>query len=429
MWLVKTSLILELQKLSSNNRTMATGSLKIKLRPLRLAFLVRPSDKAAIATAIETTSFLWGGAYNPIIPVYHKLPRFWGRDSRRGITARSVLDGYLDAFDPDYVVKVGELESEDLKFGHREVVKCSEIIAPVEKDGTPKFGIGMGELLHHFYEKELKYVQVRPLIMCLPQIGLKHRLFLTSIFGAFPAKLEKQFQGGWAKDFPGLKYKECSLKNYVDFLSPDNLFIRRLGTWQIQPLRLRSFGHRNCIFFLNAKSNLDIIDYWNLRALGWNVMPVCQQMASDANLLNNATEYVEENSFPDSNNPNFFNDTTLLKSRTVSINELDKFGRSLKLTPSKHPHENKIVLNLAYPRIWDEWAREKDDAEPCDLQVLEEEHDISSEDKNITFRNLMPEFASRFGGHSNPISPAPVRRRGRRFPPRSRCRRSCGILR
>jgi hypothetical protein len=101
---------------------MATGSLKIKLRPLRLAFLVRPSDKAAIATAIETTSFLWGGAFNPIIPVYHKLPRFWGRDSRRGITARSVLDGYLDAFDPDYVVKVGELESEELKFGHREVV-------------------------------------------------------------------------------------------------------------------------------------------------------------------------------------------------------------------------------------------------------------------------------------------------------------------
>jgi hypothetical protein len=32
------------------------------------------------------------------------------------------LDGYLDAFDPDYVVKVGELESEELKFGHREVV-------------------------------------------------------------------------------------------------------------------------------------------------------------------------------------------------------------------------------------------------------------------------------------------------------------------
>lgn len=70
---------------------------------------------------------------------------------------------------------------------------------------------------------------------------------------------------------------------------------------------------------------LDIIDYWNLRALGWNVVPI---------------------------------------------------------------------------RIWDEWAREKDSADPCELEVSQEEYELGSHDDRITFKTLMPEFASRFGGHS-----------------------------
>jgi hypothetical protein len=52
---------------------MASGSLKVKLRPLRLAFLVPPYDETAILTAIETSSFLWGGAFNPILPVFQKI--------------------------------------------------------------------------------------------------------------------------------------------------------------------------------------------------------------------------------------------------------------------------------------------------------------------------------------------------------------------
>ncbi len=98
---------------------MASGTLNIKLRPFRLAFLVQPSDKAAIATAIETASFLWGGMFSPIIPVYNKLPKFWEPDTKRGFTAHSVLEGYLYAFDPTKVVKVGALETKTLEFGHR----------------------------------------------------------------------------------------------------------------------------------------------------------------------------------------------------------------------------------------------------------------------------------------------------------------------
>jgi len=203
--------------------------IKVKLRPLRLAFLVQPSDKAAISTAIETASFLWGGAFNPIVPVYDRLPSNWGRDRKQDINARSAVEGYLDTFDPDFVVKVGALESKDLKLGHREVIKCSEILASVAKEGTPAYGIGLFELLRHLYEKELKFVRHHPLRICLPKIATADRMFLSSVFGTLPEDINKMLIEHFG-NLPGLETRDCSLGNYAEFLVRENLFIRRLGT-------------------------------------------------------------------------------------------------------------------------------------------------------------------------------------------------------
>ena len=66
--------------------------MKIKLRPLKLAFLVRPVESKALAAAIETASFLWGGAYNPIVPIYDRLPKTWGRDRKHAPNAKTVAE-------------------------------------------------------------------------------------------------------------------------------------------------------------------------------------------------------------------------------------------------------------------------------------------------------------------------------------------------
>ena len=59
--------------MADNLLTMLSGSLKVRLRPIRLAFVVDPADQHAILAAIEASSFLWGGAFNPIIPFYRRL--------------------------------------------------------------------------------------------------------------------------------------------------------------------------------------------------------------------------------------------------------------------------------------------------------------------------------------------------------------------
>jgi hypothetical protein len=61
------------------------GSVDIKARPLRLAYLVDPRNAEQIRDAIQLSSTLWGGIYSPIIPLYKRLPNTWkqmhlGRD-------------------------------------------------------------------------------------------------------------------------------------------------------------------------------------------------------------------------------------------------------------------------------------------------------------------------------------------------------------
>ena len=56
---------------------MIRGTVNVKLRPIKLAFLVNPEDKVSLQQAIEINTFLWGGMYNPIIPTYKELPATW----------------------------------------------------------------------------------------------------------------------------------------------------------------------------------------------------------------------------------------------------------------------------------------------------------------------------------------------------------------
>jgi hypothetical protein len=118
---------------------MPSGTLSVRLRPLRLAFIVHAGDRKSIREAIEISSFLWGGLYNPIIPHYSRRPKhaktYW-----RGASAAEVFTGCLEAFDPDYVVRLGAAKNRTIPLGHRREIEAAKILEGVAKDGTPAFG-------------------------------------------------------------------------------------------------------------------------------------------------------------------------------------------------------------------------------------------------------------------------------------------------
>ncbi|MDP3758234.1 MAG: hypothetical protein Q8Q86_00795, partial [Candidatus Daviesbacteria bacterium] len=122
------------------------GSVNVKLRPLKIAFLVDPRNKKALLEAIQINSFLWGGTYNPIIPVAKRIPAAWKKNDKfinfRN-TAKSITLGYIDTFDPDYFVAVGNCDIKHLKLDKERIITLVDIWGKVDSEGTPSYGVGL----------------------------------------------------------------------------------------------------------------------------------------------------------------------------------------------------------------------------------------------------------------------------------------------
>lgn len=379
---------------------MVYGTVNVRLRPIKLAFLVNPKDKDSLLKAIEINTFLWGGLYNPIIPTYKRLPSTWEEKwlKTRNLNAQNALSGYLDNFDPDYVVPMGECSDYTLDIGDREKVDdVSDILELVEEDGTPRYGIGLFEIFNHFIQRELKFQRRHPLDICIPRFDFRYRTFLASVFGQFSEKIDTIFWGHFAEALEAKK-SACSAFNYTEFFSPQKLFLARMTGLYLEPV----YRRKTRIFFLDATKGLDVMDYWNLRAVGWSVVPVPRQFTQSENTKHPILEFIRANYLPNNSSPHEYDDI-IQKSRSISEDEYQLFCNSLATFQCDEAHEGTDrVLPSPYPRMWNEWARDSDGVECCDLDGGTDQHDLSTNQESIRFKTLDPKFIKRFGGHGEP---------------------------
>src|SRR5258708_10815737 len=141
------------------------GDITLKCRPLRLAFLI-PPDKAALRKAIQVNSTLWGGAYNPIIPLYARPLKTWKDYPGQKIAMKDRVAGYVRAFDPDILVDCtgSPLPSYLGELG-RSTIPIDEIWSDFfsdQRDRNPKFGVGTFALLYGIFKEHFEGVQRFP---------------------------------------------------------------------------------------------------------------------------------------------------------------------------------------------------------------------------------------------------------------------------
>ncbi len=364
---------------------MAWGSVTIRVRPIRVAFLVDPNDKAGLYRAIELNTFLWGGSYNPIIPAYRRTPARWEDIPVRHLPSPSeIIDGYLDGFDPDCVVPIGVCADRTFATGNREIVKADDLIGNFEDSASPRYGIGFIELLEDCIEKEFKYKRNDDLKIVLPELPRAYRLFLASVFGVLPEKarqiIDKHFLG-----VIGITKERLSLARYTDILAPQKIFPRKLTSWALDKRPLQDA----LLFVCDAKSTQDIIDYWNLQAAGYYVIPVPIQIASEESVKNLGRKFIEENYRPYKGSPTFHR-TTVQKSRSLSKKSVEIFCQSLN--GSKNENGAKYSMQWWYPRLWDAWARENTSAGIAFPYSHEENRDIAKVETSLKMRSLDPKI-------------------------------------
>jgi hypothetical protein len=87
---------------------MTSVSASLRLRPTRIGFLVDPADADSLRRVFQVCTCLWGGAYNPIIPVCSSIPDCWRDDPFLDPSPTELANGYINFFEPDVFVEARE---------------------------------------------------------------------------------------------------------------------------------------------------------------------------------------------------------------------------------------------------------------------------------------------------------------------------------
>src|SRR5271168_2649453 len=158
----------------------------VRIRPLRIAFLVKPNDKAALNRAFEINSGLWGGLYNFIIPSIKKLPqRYHERYVRKQSSPTAVMKGMLDAFQPDLLIEMEPGSSAGLGFSEKRTVTAEQFIQRDEY-GRASYGIDMRSICGELYDKHFRFEQRHaPKVVTPRSTDPRYGLLFTALCGAY----------------------------------------------------------------------------------------------------------------------------------------------------------------------------------------------------------------------------------------------------
>lgn len=374
---------------------MTIGSLNLKMRPIRLGFLVNPNDKEGIQKIIHANSLLWGGMFNPIIPCYKRLPNNWEEYKNKRTTASKIINGYIEGFDPDYLVKISNITIDKINFDSERIIDFDEILSGYKEDMAPKLGIGIFEVISQFKYEEMRFLRRKEFRFLKPNLSNKYNLFLSSIFGALE-EYERNLFEDYLRDIDIVE-EEINISNYYEYYSREYIYPRRIGAIYLKQ-RLRG----PVLFYLDAKKMLDVIDYWNMRAAGWEVYPIAKQSENESDLLKLCENIIESAYGPYRYNKNIYHHASIIKSRCTSEKEMFEFSKKLKLKKYDDNKGPKVSLQRWYPRIWDEWTRQNTQEVISPAYSKDKEIELQEGQTEFRFKTLDPDFELFQVNSSNP---------------------------
>ena len=372
---------------------MANISAKVRLRPVRFAFLVRPDSGKHILDALRINTCLWGGKYNPIVPVMHRIPSWWDRHGVRFESAQGVVNGYLDFFEPDFLVEAEAGLAQNLGFQQERVLSLSDILMHAGDRNRKGNGLGVFDLYRDLHRHEFQFVRRHEhnIVDVAAERGT-FRGLCACLFGAFP-------------DTEGLEYVG---KGFADAFSPKQISLNAQSLAQLYRSGFTSalqighskldvdFHHHHdpALFVFDAKAPRDLVDYWNLRAVRGNVLAVPIQWLQE--LSDFCKDFIVKNHRPLPGNPHgVMIRATVMFSRSIPTDQIEKVY-------PQHLQVDAIGANVHqdwYPPFWRPSPGYTVREMRPTLTAAEEsfETPFVSEKAEVRFDCLYPDFAEKYG--------------------------------
>lgn len=243
----------------------ATVTIERRLRPERIAVVVDPRSIEQVQRAVAFHSGVWGGACSPIVPALRRRPRWWTDFPLRELNGPAITAGYLDAWSPDALVVMDDAYVPSARLDLRASL-------PEEVEGGPqgtRLGMSIDRVLEYLYREERRFVQADPQdiwLMETPDDAL--RPFVEAVFGQVTPERRSFFVESLSADAVEATpetYWQATVRDSRSILSP-----LRLGRAGLRRDSRRILGPT--AFVLDAASPPDLIDFWNLRAAGHDVI-------------------------------------------------------------------------------------------------------------------------------------------------------------
>lgn len=371
-----------------------------------MGFLVSPTNVAEVRRIMQVCTCLWGGAFNPIIPVCDELPEQWTDPPFRTLTGTEVTRGYIDFFEPDVFVEceiglAARAAVADLKFtyGEPRVVPLDAFFDPPEpRSGQPRvpFGLTVLDVYQELYDRQFQFVRRHDNRVALFEHSTDHDAFVQAAFGGFPAQgFLAPLAKAYREAFDPLLL-EPSAATWIKVIKEGCMTPLRLTTHDV---KREPSGYNDPILFVaDPNSSLDLIDLWNLRQFATPVVPINSVWATEAR--DTIREFVAANYRPLPGNPH-----------GVMIHTTLQFGRSFSEDRAK-----EIALSLLdglppgswsyhrwYQGIWCVDRTQDRVMQPRRARLTAAESDVElpvandQTEKSVRFRSLAPAFASLYG--------------------------------
>lgn len=376
---------------------------KIKLRPTRIGFLVRPSDKKSLRKIMRINACLWGGLHNPIIPIYKVTPKEWKDDHEIDASGKSVALGYIKFFDPDVYVEAEEglLEKAGLEAFRKDRIEKKVVLLSdfFEREyrglHEPTFGQSVHDILNETYDSERKF-QLRDEFPAI--YSSNGDLFSEACIGCYPEDDSvSYFKANYTDVYRPEEVRPNSdiwLKIYGGKcetpFSVTSKYFEVEQTWEDDPI----------IFVFDPSNAKDIIDLWNLRIQPAPIYPVPIKWLPD--LAGSIRKFIQSSYRPLKGNENgVMHRITIEKSRSIS----NEIFEELVLPQMKELKKGSFSLKYWRTRIWgvnyqDVFIRQPDRA-VVTADTSEQTIELKEGSLSGVFNTLAPKFSEQYSGSRN----------------------------
>ena len=351
---------------------------------------------------------VWGGIYNPIIPVFSTPPKAWASEPFDRVRGIAVAKGYIRFFEPDVYVEaekgllelVGLGAIRDRLTVYPDVFTLAEVLIPEKhKDWSePAFGLNIQDVQADLYRTDQQFSKRdrRESIIVETEKGSG---VAEAIFGVFPTQRSVGYiERGYQETFQPTKLR-------ANPTTWEKVFKKNAVT----PLKVTGYGldnqrywyHDAVIFVFDPRRPTDLIDAWNLRLEPRPMIPVPVEWFealgdSIFDFLKSAHRRIQGNP------QNLMHNATIEFGRSIPTSRAESLIKTLRsgLPPG--------ALSVKYwrNRIWidhrDDYYVHRDhrmivtaSARGAKLRIDEKER------LTATFQTLSPDFARRYGGRGH----------------------------